>query len=1015
MTSNYKSLNTFGKKQMNIPVSTQNKQTSNISGVNKFSYNTYFSNNPVKTEIKKTAFDSKLSLIKSKSLLIGNDNAILKGLVNRKNSIGSLENFYSTNNIENCNTIRLNKTNEIYIVDNNKNSNNHKEKSSINELKCNNKESLYNPKIIHSIKNDNLSFNINCLNCGIIASNEQNNMLDKITLVDSNYLKSKERNLQLEIPSLKIIDDSKLINLNFKQTLREEYLTKRNKAIEYMFYFKNRNNTSISSLILGISLLDYLMQNFEELNIELTVIACFLISAKYNERDPFIQSVHDFKNMNKTKYFYYNEVRKYEIICLILLNYKVDVITSYNIIETFLYNGVITKNELALNFKDCFNVTQPLDKHFLNSMFKSNENQKLVAVIIDKFEKRVLYLLEKICKLNIFVECHPLIISAAVISITKREFQLGLSDNNGGKVFWNADLKEIYLLEHSQFSNLELALLQEIELSDSQNVKTMMLNEAKIRLNIKREFLSTYANEIEALENSVLKENNVYNEKKETLTTKLENDYFSNEIKPNSVRRLNPSNLSSGNVSKIINSSINSSYMQPSAVYCKPKLNKINTIVVENDEIEDYSIKQDLISTPEINNQPNLNNFNLKKQNRIRNFNSLDSVNSISSIKSIENRETLNKEEYLNENFINIKEINNPLYVTNPLTSKNSYIEYNYNKSQNGIPKSIVYQVNSKPNVSAYKTTVQKFGNKLELNKKPNSDKDAYELTINNLNTQDLNNKNSKELSLSKLKYLIDQKQSRNKIISSKEEINYSSTVINNGIINKQNQAISLYPSIYSTGEYISTANQNNQNNQNNKKLILSKKLISISSTVGDNLSVINKKIDNKDINNICEPKFIHIKKISKINIDKLNETKKSTTNSNISQNSIILTKNSRNGTSSINTLNTFNSTNSINLTQNQNKISKMKLGSNINKNIIPTVQSKFESKQIPNSTSQIINVPKEIIPKDSKISINNSKPKVKNNNLMLNLNFNITGSNIDAPLYINNNISGVDEFLRKK
>lgn len=408
----------------------------------------------------------------------------------------------------------------------------------------------------HQVINNKISFGINCLTCGVIS-------------VNSEYCSFKpvSNEFKLEIPTLKLIDDAKQENTKIKKTLRVEYLYKRSTMLDYLEYLKTKNNVSLSTFSLSVHLIDYLMQNFEDLNQDLTVISCFLLAAKYNERDPYIQSTHDFKSINKQRYYTSSEVKRYEIVCLMLLDYKLNTITAYNILECFLGSGIIMKDELKQIYENKFTEQQGYEI--------SHVSDEQLLGLIDQIYQRALNLVEIISKLDVYINYHPLTLVCSIITILRGEFKL---TNN-----WNSWLSSIYMIEYESFKNCECVLKSEIE-----NLQ-------------KKKNLQSSFNNYNTENNNYMKKsyNSIYN------TLETNNDYKYQSIKggPTNVdikqrdsfnlseinTQLDPTNYntkitaSSSNLNHINSRNKILSINNSSSVYTKPKPQR--TLVFETEEV----------------------------------------------------------------------------------------------------------------------------------------------------------------------------------------------------------------------------------------------------------------------------------------------------------------------------------------------------------------------------------------------------------------------------------------------
>lgn len=472
--------------------------------------------------------------------------------------------------------------------------------------------------INHQVINNKISFGINCLGCGVIA-------------VNSEYcsFKPMANEFKMEIPTLKLIDDAKQENTKIKKTLRVEYLYKRSTMLDYLDYLKNKNNVSLSTFSLAVHLIDYLMQNFEDLNQDLTVISCFLLAAKYNERDPYIQSTHDFKSINKQRYYTSNEVKRYEIVCLMLLDYKLNTITTYNILECFLGSGIILKDELKLIYANKFTDQQS------NYPAPSVNDDQLLG-LVDQIYQRALTLIEMISKLDIYINYHPLTLVCSVITILRSEFKL---TNN-----WNSWLSSIYMIEYESFKNCESVLKAEIEnlqkKKSSQNLYSNYNTENNNYL--KKSYNNIYStlDTNQDFKHQALKGGPTTNEVKQRESLNL------SEINTNIDQASNYGTKAAANPGTNNLNHINSrnkilSINNSSSVYTKPKPQR--TLVFETEEVLKSYKNQNLYDKE----RDSLSGFGTNKTVQYQKINNLNNLNSTSQNLVREEKTVIVKKPYM--------------------------------------------------------------------------------------------------------------------------------------------------------------------------------------------------------------------------------------------------------------------------------------------------------------------------------------------------------------------------------
>jgi hypothetical protein len=144
----------------------------------------------------------------------------------------------------------------------------------------------------------------------------------------------------------KLYDDNKLIIRNkLDQNMRRENL-------QFLKEFITYHNFNIKSYFLACIYFDFILsKNFyrkynNELKLDLIIISCGLLSSKFIENDPIVPNLRQIQKKNSLDSIYsINEIKKYEELCVKLLNYKLDHIQAYDYISLFFRIGVFTLDE----------------------------------------------------------------------------------------------------------------------------------------------------------------------------------------------------------------------------------------------------------------------------------------------------------------------------------------------------------------------------------------------------------------------------------------------------------------------------------------------------------------------------------------------------------------------------------------------------------------------------------------------------------------------------------------------
>ena len=617
----------------------------------------------------------------------------------------------------------------------------------------------------HTTINNNVSFNINCIKCGLInhslqtnrnyysnytnnntiissehiltnnSKNPYNNVINPINTYINNLninsyciktIKPFKYNYNLEIPILKLIDDSKKINLKVKINLKQEYLLIRPQIIDFLKYISIKNNTSFSTYILSLYYVDLLMQNYEDLNQSLCVISCFLLAAKFNEKDPYIQSVHDFKSQNKKRYFTNNEVKRYETICLIMLDYNLGITTAYNILESFIVCGFLFEDEVTNNidkFID-FYIKENNGGNKNKSLNNFDNKSIIINQVLEYIYEKTFYLLEQVSYLSCYINYHSLTLACSIICIIRKHlFDIICINKNSYNNFntWENLCSYVYLIDKDSFKECKDTLSYQIKSNNIIIFKSVFnIDRNKVKFNN-----SINLNSTEYVSNKSM----AYDFKNEN----IQSSYTSNIEKYSNSSNILNSNVNNKHSLSGINNNINSrnkevfknnnNLVNKTCIYTKPKPQK--TIYYEAEE-EVSPIKNDDLFIDTLNMNKNKQKYEVVNNlNTVTNSKSKQILNISKNSSSISNYNKLKSERYstvLKSN-INMNNYNNNNQTINSfLTSNQKNInlskELNNNISTNTTYKKINNIGIRKPIINIYnKLTIINDNNKPVDNK----------------------------------------------------------------------------------------------------------------------------------------------------------------------------------------------------------------------------------------------------------------------------------------------------------
>lgn len=510
----------------------------------------------------------------------------------------------------------------------------------IHDIPCNSinskKLDLNNKTLLDKIVHYPIMNNV-CASCCLIQNpikDENYRSKDNKSLTSSNeieilmklenFVKSNKFICPNEEFTESLIQESKITNYEIKKNFH--YLTKRNDIIILLENLTRKNNLSFSTLNLSIFILDYvfnvLKTNTSNLDMNLIGIASFLISAKYNENDPYIQSLASLKRVYD---YNINEIKKYEVLLLKLLNYKINFITPCNLIEILLCKGVITNIELARIFTD------DLNEKKLNLIYEIPNIKNQLYAFLEKFESTVMLILMKIIKLDISIEINSFIIALCCITITKKLFNLGYEniqqnyENKVLSVHWNILLCNQYKVKYYYFNQYEKLIAEHLGINmNSSNEITASIYKINWDLNTVKLFNERLINHLfldkRNKSNSNSKDNKKVFKRNVNEIIKNDDDFASrnlelnnnyrmkiktNESKERSLKKEYPQN----------NIKAKTTFKNNQTIYHKPKISK-KTIVVETLH-EEKQVKSKYLFTEELIRE---HNKTLKEVNELKEF-----------------------------------------------------------------------------------------------------------------------------------------------------------------------------------------------------------------------------------------------------------------------------------------------------------------------------------------------------------------------------------------------------------
>ena len=395
-----------------------------------------------------------------------------------------------------------------------------------------------------------------CVECGCIILKLNNN--NDSYLYTTKPLLYQER---VDINPLDIFNSFKDLEYPIINS-QWSYFKNRQKNInllqKYLTYYKY----SESTFYLALHYLDTIYSSLngsvvQKKKNELFVINCLLIAGKFYEKDSFQPRITRFCSIGIQYDIDEIDICRNELEVLKILNYKLNVITAYDILSYLLFNGIIFEPEIENRMKEFSHIIYCYAKKIFNDIILS----------------------------NIAIQFSPIQIVFSVIHLTRKNFNLKQNYFNVIKKFYNYHL-----------------------------------NDYKTCLNICKKFLNNELNSLElinykskvslSMKNNLPKLDNIENENKNKINENIEND-DNNEI------NVNNNNDEENNIINIekeegdleIKKKISEEEIN---INSKKKFNKLG--IKRYDSLNTKQNEEKVVVTPNINNINNENkNINISK------------------------------------------------------------------------------------------------------------------------------------------------------------------------------------------------------------------------------------------------------------------------------------------------------------------------------------------------------------------------------------------------------------------
>ena len=219
-----------------------------------------------------------------------------------------------------------------------------------------------------------------------------------------------------EIPPKEMFNTMKQNTYNFNsneflQNTFPEYFTAKTKILPILRKITDKIGLKSQTFFLSIYYLDiiYASNQNKKLQNKYTIISlsCLVLSAKHCENDPFVPKLRTFVNLYNHFIGYKNtltlkELFYYEVVCLKLLNYKLNYFTVYDFNSFLLGHGILKKTQI---------------KDIMNSNYNDNvyNNIQIVKKILEKIYKKSRYYLDCFMYSKISWKYNSLLISIYIM------------------------------------------------------------------------------------------------------------------------------------------------------------------------------------------------------------------------------------------------------------------------------------------------------------------------------------------------------------------------------------------------------------------------------------------------------------------------------------------------------------------------------------------------------------------------------------------------------------------------
>jgi hypothetical protein len=143
---------------------------------------------------------------------------------------------------------------------------------------------------------------------------------------------------------MKCENESVSEDLNEK-VINEIRFDKRKEYIKYLNKLVHKLQFRSQTFYLSCFYFDYILKINQEICIENAAIGSILLASKFDELDSIIPEISKYRSLGNKYYFSIEELKRSELQCLLIMNYKLNLFTAYHFINFFFSIGIVFEDD----------------------------------------------------------------------------------------------------------------------------------------------------------------------------------------------------------------------------------------------------------------------------------------------------------------------------------------------------------------------------------------------------------------------------------------------------------------------------------------------------------------------------------------------------------------------------------------------------------------------------------------------------------------------------------------------